>query len=265
MVMSRISQVFANLNPQKALIPYITAGDPDLNTTLQLMHTLVDSGADLIELGVPFSDPMADGAVIQRAANRAVAQGVSLRDVLGVVAQFRQTNQSTPVMLMGYLNPIHRMGYETFAKAAAAAGVDGVLTVDCPIEEIEQLNQYLKPCGVDCIFLISPMTPVERIQAIARQASGFVYYVSLNGVTGSANLDVAAVAKQVALIKQHVPLPVGVGFGIRDAESAKAIAQVADAAIVGSRLVQTIEDNAGNEAAAVAALVQELNQAVKTA
>lgn len=263
--MSRISQVFANLQAKKALIPYITAGDPNLGTTLQLMHTLVESGADLIELGVPFSDPMADGEVIQRAANRAVAQGISLRDVLDVVAQFRQTNQTTPVMLMGYLNPIHRMRYEAFAQEAAQAGVDGVLTVDCPIEEIGALNQYLKPAGIDCIFLISPMTPVERIEAIAREASGFVYYVSLNGVTGSANLDVAAVAKQVALIKQYVPLPVGVGFGIRDAASAKAIAAVADAAIVGSRLVQAIEDNAGNEQAAVAAIVQELNQAVKAA
>lgn len=164
---------------------------------------------------------------------------------------------------MGYLNPIHRMGYAQFSQAAAEAGVDGVLTVDCPIEEISVLNQHLKPVGIDCIFLISPMTPVERIQAIAQEASGFVYYVSLNGVTGAANLDVAAVAKQVALIKQYVPLPVGVGFGIRDANSAAAIAQVADAAIVGSRLVQAIEDHPGQETQAAAAIVTELNQAVK--
>ena len=168
-------------------------------------------------------------------------------------------------MLMGYLNPIHRMGYAEFAQAAATAGVDGVLTVDCPIEEISALNQHLKPNGIDCIFLISPVTPPERIQAIAQEASGFVYYVSLNGVTGAANLDVESVAKQVALIKQYVPLPVGVGFGIRDAASARAVAAVADAVIVGSRLVQAIEDNPQQETTAVAAIVKELNQAVQTA
>lgn len=260
--MSRIAQTFAKLNSQKALIPYITVGDPHLDITLALMHSMADNGADILELGVPFSDPMADGAVIQRAVERALANHVSLRDVLTVVQRFRETNQHTPVVLMGYLNPIHKMGYDVFAEAAAQAGVDGVLTVDSPIETITPLQAALKSRQIDCIFLIAPTTTEARIQAIAEQASGFIYYVSLKGVTGSAQLDTDAVAQQLAILRKYIALPIGVGFGIHDAASAAQIGQVADAVIVGSRIVREIEANGGTEVVAVGQLIRELKAAI---
>lgn len=260
--MNRIAQTFAQLGDKKALIPYITVGDPDRETTLALMHSMVANGADILELGVPFSDPMADGEVIQRAVERALANHISLRDVLAVVHAFRQSNQKTPVVLMGYLNPIHKMGFDAFAQAAADAGVDGVLTVDAPIEHIAPLQNSLKNQNIDCIFLIAPTTTEERMQAIAQHASGFVYYVSLKGVTGSAQLDTNAVAKQIALLRRYFDLPIGVGFGINNAESAAKIAQVADAVIVGSRVVKEIECNVGNEAQAVGALIEALKKAI---
>ena len=260
--MSRIQTTFEQLNGAKALVSYITAGDPDLRTTLSLMHSLAANGADIIELGIPFSDPMADGPTIQRAAERALAQGVSLRDVLALVAEFRQSNDATPVVLMGYLNPVHKMGYAAFAQAAAAAGVDGVLTVDSPVETIAPLHEALKQQGIDCIFLVAPTPTEARIQTIASLASGFVYYVSLKGVTGSAQLDTEAVSRKIELLRKHIDIPIGVGFGISDAESARKIAVVADAVIVGSRIVNEIERNPGNEAAAAGALAKTLKNAI---
>ena len=260
--MTRITDTFAALAGKKALIPYITAGDPNLPTTLALMHSLAENGADIIELGVPFSDPMADGLVIQRATERALAQNVSLTDVLGVVRQFRQSNTHTPIVLMGYLNPIHKMGYNTFAQAARNAGVDGVLTVDDPIEHIKPLQIALKTHNLDCIFLVAPTTTEARIQAIAEHASGFVYYVSLKGVTGSAQLNTDEVGKKLSVLRRHITLPIGVGFGISDATSAAKIASVADAVIVGSRIIKEIEQNAGRETEAVSTLMRELIAAI---
>ena len=226
---------------RKALIPFITAGDPSPNITVDLMHALVKGGADIIELGVPFSDPMADGPVIQLAAERALAHGVSLRKVLDLVAEFRQTNAQTPVVLMGYANPIEAMGYPEFSAAAVAAGVDGVLTVDLPPEEAQERVAVLKAHGLDPIFLLAPTTPVSRLAAVAKLASGYVYYVSLKGVTGAATLDVDSVSSKLTQIRQHIDLPIGVGFGIRDVQSARAVASVADAIIIGSRIVQEVE------------------------
>lgn len=260
--MSRIAATFAALNGKKALIPYITVGDPNLPTTLQLMHALADAGADIIELGVPFSDPMADGPTIQRAVERALAQGVSLKDVLDTVKCFRETDSDTPIVLMGYLNPIHKMGYAAFAQAAADAGVDGVLTVDSPIETIDPLQNELKTRGLDCIFLVAPTTTEERMAAIGKRAGGFVYCVSLKGVTGSAQLDTEAVAAKLAVLRRYIDVPIGVGFGISDAQSAAKIAAVADAVIVGSRIVREIEENPGQEAQTVAELVRSLKAAI---
>ena len=260
--MSRIAQTFAQLHPQKALIPYITVGDPNLDTTLALMHSMVANGADILELGIPFSDPMADGEVIQRAVERALANHVSLLDVLAVVQRFRQSNQHTPIVLMGYLNPIHKMGYAEFAQAAANAGVDGVLTVDNPIETIAPLQEALKARGVDCIFLIAPTTTETRVQAIAERASGFVYYVSLKGVTGSAQLDVETVAEKVAMLRRYIHIPIGVGFGISDAASAAKIGSVADAVIVGSRIVREIEEQGEHAVVKVGELVGSLKAAI---
>ncbi|WP_274572153.1 tryptophan synthase subunit alpha [Neisseria leonii] len=260
--MSRIETTFGRLNGQKALITYITAGDPDIGTTLELMHSLAAGGADIIELGIPFSDPMADGPVIQRAAERALANGVSLRGVLDVVAQFRRRNHDTPVVLMGYLNPVHKMGYAEFARAAAAAGVDGVLTVDNPVETAEPLYRELKANGLDTIFLVAPTTDEARMAAISQLASGFVYYVSLKGVTGSAQLDTDAVAEKLAVLRRHISIPIGVGFGIADAAGAARVAAVADAVIVGSRIVKEIEANPGREAEAAGALAAQLKAAV---
>ena len=261
--MSRITTAFQKLNGRKALIPYITAGDPNLETTLETMNEMATNGADIIELGIPFSDPMADGPVIQRAAERALANGVSLKNVLETVRRFRERDNDTPVVLMGYLNPIHKMGNAEFARAAAEAGVDGVLTVDNPVETISPLQQELQKHGLDAIFLVAPTTSEERMAEIGRLASGFVYYVSLKGVTGSAQLNTDEVAAKIAVLRRHISLPIGVGFGISDAESARKIGAVADAVIVGSRIVKEIENNAGSEAKAVGALVKSLKQAVE--
>jgi tryptophan synthase alpha chain len=242
--MSRIAQQFLALKEQgrRALIPYITAGDPEPWTTVRLMHALVKSGADILELGVPFSDPMADGPVIQRAAERALKHKISLTQVLAMVREFREKDKNTPVVLMGYLNPIEAMGYERFAREAAAAGVDGALTVDLPPEEADSLRAALKRQGLDTIFLLAPTSPPERIKLIARAASGFIYYVSLRGVTGAANLDVREVAAKLKEIRKHTRLPLGVGFGIGSPETAAQVAEIADAVIVGSAVVKRMED-----------------------
>lgn len=242
--MSRIQSTFAALSAQgrKGLIPFITAGDPEPGLTVALMHALVEGGADVIELGVPFSDPMADGPVIQRASERALANGVSLTQVLGWVREFRQRDANTPVVLMGYANPIERMGEGAFAQAAREAGVDGVLVVDYPPEECESFAQLMREHGIDPIFLLAPTTTDARIAQVAKVASGYLYYVSLKGVTGSGALDLDSVAARLPVIKRHANLPVGVGFGIRDAQTARAIAGVADAVVIGSRLVQLLEE-----------------------
>ncbi|MFK0375435.1 tryptophan synthase subunit alpha [Pandoraea sp. NPDC090278] len=242
--MSRIQATFQALQAQgkKGLIPFITAGDPEPGWTVKLMHALADNGADVIELGVPFSDPMADGPVIQRASERALARGVSLAEVLGYVAVFRQTNDRTPIVLMGYANPIEAMGLEAFAERAAKAGVDGVLVVDYPPEEAEGFAGAVRAQGIDPIFLLAPTSTDARIAAVARQASGYLYYVSLKGVTGAASLDLESVASKIPQIKAVADLPVGVGFGIRDAETARAVASVADAVVIGSAIVQRLEN-----------------------
>lgn len=265
--MSRIQTTFARLQAagRQALIPYITAGDPHPGVTVELMHALVQGGADIIELGVPFSDPMADGPVIQRAAERALVHKVSLRNVLDMVAEFRRTNADTPVVLMGYANPIEAMGYPAFSAAAVAAGVDGVLTVDLPPEEAEERVRVLKQHGLDPVFLIAPTTPASRLAAVAEMAAGYVYYVSLKGVTGSAALDTASVAAKLAELRQTIDLPIGVGFGIRDAESAKAIAKVADAIIIGSRIVQEVEAGEDGLAERLGAFLSSIRAAVDSA
>ena len=241
--MSRIAATFTALQKRnrKALIPFITAGDPDPALAVPLMHALAAAGADVIELGVPFSDPMADGPTIQRSSERALKHGTSLRHVLGFVAEFRKTNDLTPVVLMGYANPIEAMGYDKFSDAACASGVDGVLVVDYPPQEAGRLSELLAARGVDAIFLLSPTSTEARIKEVARYARGYVYYVSLRGVTGAANLDIDEVARKLPGIRAHIQLPIGVGFGIRDAQTARAVAQVADAVVIGSRLVQEIE------------------------
>lgn len=240
MPVQRIDQVFKNTPPHKALIPYITCGDPNLETTLALMHELAKAGADIIELGVPFSDPMADGIVIQKASERAVSNGVSLQDVMDTVAEFRKQDTETPIVLMGYANPIEAMGQEKFAQEAQKAGVDGVLVVDYPPEEYGDFETYLKQAKIAPIFLLSPTSSDERIKEISRVASGYVYYVSLKGVTGSGALNVDEVRSRVQHIKQFCTVPVGVGFGIRDEKSASAISQVADAVVIGSKLIETV-------------------------
>ncbi len=241
--MSRIGQYLEALREsgRKALIPFITAGDPQPGVTVPTMHALVEAGADIIELGVPFSDPMADGPVIQHASERALLHHIGMRDVLAMVREFRQTNQQTPVVLMGYLNPIEVTGYVPFAKAAAEAGVDGVLTVDMPPEEASELTAALRANGLDPIFLLAPTTSEQRISRICELASGFVYYVSVKGITGAGHLDTDEVAKRVEAIRGITDLPVGVGFGIKDGESAARVAKVADAVVVGSALVGRIE------------------------
>jgi len=240
--MSRISECFRRLkqDKRKALIPYITAGDPLPQVTVPLMHAMVEAGADILELGVPFSDPMADGPVIQAACERALVHHVSLRDVLAMVRQFRTQDQHTPVVLMGYLNPVEVMGYETFADAAKSAGVDGVLTVDLPPEEADEVIGVLRAHDIDPIFLLAPTSTGERIKRICGAASGFVYYVSLKGVTGAASLDVDSVVSKLAEIRAVTDLPVGVGFGIKDAATAARVAAVADAVVIGSAIVTKI-------------------------
>lgn len=246
--MSRITACFNALkeNNKKALVPFITAGDPSPDLTVGLMHDIVSAGADIIELGVPFSDPMADGPVIQRASERALANGTNTDDVFNIVKEFRTTNDDTPIILMGYLNPIEVMGYQQFAENAANAGVDGLIIVDLPPEESADFSAIIKPLDLDQIFLISPTTHGERLDKICDVASGFLYYVSLKGVTGSNKLDIDAVSEKLAQIRSKTTLPVGVGFGIRDAEIAKAVGQVCDAVVVGSALVERIAEHAGN-------------------
>ena len=265
--MSRIQARFSALQAagRKALIPYITAGDPAPAVTLPLMHDLVAAGADIIELGIPFSDPMADGPVIQLAMERALAHEVSLRQVLEMVAEFRQRDNDTPVVLMGYLNPVERMGYDEFAREAAEAGVDGVLTVDLPPEEAVDVVPLFKARGLDTIFPLAPTTTAERARSICQQASGYVYYVSLKGVTGSSALDVTDVANKLDMLRTVTDLPIGVGFGIRDGATAAAVGEVADGVVVGSVLVNQIAANADNPDAArkaISAIIAEMRGAM---
>ncbi len=241
--MSRIQATFAALQAsgRKALIPYVTAGDPFADATPQIMAAMAEAGADVIELGVPFSDPMADGPVIQQAGERALARGVGMSQVLAMVSAFRRHDDKTPVVLMGYANPIERYGVDRFITDAKAAGVDGVLVVDYPPEECEAFASGLRAQGLDLIFLLAPTSTEQRMQLVGRIASGYVYYVSLKGVTGAGHLDTAAVASMIPRIKAHVKVPVGVGFGIRDAAGAKAVAAVSDAVVIGSALVQMLQ------------------------
>lgn len=254
--LNRISMTFTALKNQnrKALIPFITAGDPKPAITVQLMHQLVQSGADIIELGVPFSDPMADGPTIQRSSERALKHHVSLNNVLDMVAEFRKMNMDTPVVLMGYANPVEAMGYESFATKAKDCGVDGVLIVDYPPEESRKWVQCLDQQGIDAIFLLSPTTPQERIEQVSKLAKGYIYYVSLKGVTGASHLDLQDVSTMLKRLRSYISLPIGVGFGIRDGATAKAVADLADAVVIGSRIIEEIEQssdadllhNAGN-------------------
>jgi tryptophan synthase alpha chain len=245
--MSRIDSTLSALKAQgrKALIPFVTAGFPFANGTPALMHAMAGAGADIIELGVPFSDPSADGPVIQKAGDKALAMGIGLVQVLAMVREFRQTNTTTPVVLMGYANPVERYdqkhGTDSFIRDACAAGVDGVLIVDYPPEECEEFAAKLRAHSMDLIFLLAPTSTDERMRQVARVASGYVYYVSLKGVTGSGALDIDAVEAMLPRIRQHVSVPVGVGFGIRDAATAKSISRVADAVVIGSRLIQLID------------------------
>lgn len=253
---NRIAKTFNALKNQnrKALIPFITAGDPNPQMTVPLMHQLVHSGANIIELGIPFSDPMADGPTIQRSSERALKHHVSLNDVLNMVNEFRKTDSDTPIVLMGYANPIEAMGYEIFAAKAKQSGVDGILIVDYPPEESAKWVECLDQKGIDAIFLLSPTTPQQRIEQVAKMARGYVYYVSLKGVTGASHLDLQDVSNMLAKLRQYISLPIGVGFGIRDGATAKAVASLADAVVVGSRIIEEIEksteaemlDKAGN-------------------
>ena len=278
--MSRIEQSLTRLKAEnrKALIPYITAGDPYPGVTVGLMHELVAAGADIIELGVPFSDPMADGPVIQKAVENALEHDVSLNDVLAMVEQFRAQDSDTPVVLMGYLNPVEQMGYAEFAQACKRVGVDGVLTVDLPPEEAADLTEQLAKQAVDRIFLLSPTSRPDRIKLIAKHASGYIYYVSLKGITGANTLDIASVAEKMAEIRAVTEIPVGVGFGIKNAELAASVAEVADAVVVGSALVsrlhtiyqtrQTLSDASLLEPAlkeAVAELIHSMRTAMDAA
>ena len=270
--MSRIAATFDALKKQgrKALIPYVTAGFPFADITPELMHAMVAGGADVIELGVPFSDPSADGPVIQKAGDKALAQGIGMVQVLSMVRSFRQQNQTTPVVLMGYANPVERYnqkhdrhdGQSAFVTDAAAAGVDGVLIVDYPPEECEGFAAELKQHGLDLIFLLAPTSTDERMQQVARVASGYVYYVSLKGVTGAGTLDTAAVQAMLPRIRRHVSVPVGVGFGIRDAATARAIGAVADAVVIGSRIIQLIDEQTRDK---IAATAQNFLREIRTA
>jgi tryptophan synthase alpha chain len=267
--MSRIQTTLAALKAQgrKALIPYVTAGDPFVDATPQIMQALADGGADIIELGVPFSDPMADGPVIQKASERALARGIGATQVLDMVRTFRKTNNSTPVVLMGYANPVERYdqvhGDGSFITDAKAAGVDGLLVVDYPPEECEAFAARLKRVDMDLIFLLAPTSTVQRMKDVGRIASGYVYYVSLKGVTGSGALDTDAVADMLPRIRQYVSVPVGVGFGIRDAVTAKAVSTVADAVVIGSRLIQILETQTRDNAPAAAqAFMAEIRAAL---
>lgn len=238
--MSRITQKIQTLKQQqrKALVSYIVNGDPTPEVTLAAMHTLVDAGVDILEIGVPFSDPMAEGPVIQRAHERALAHGTSLRDTLALVKTFRENDRDTPVVLMGYANPVERMGYAEFAGAAAEAGVDGLLTVDLPPEEAEDLHRCLREKGLESIFLLAPTSSEERVKRVTELAGGFIYYVSLKGVTGASHLDISSVQEKLSTIARYSQLPVMVGFGIKDGFSARAVSAHADGVVVGSALVE---------------------------
>ncbi|WP_415885053.1 tryptophan synthase subunit alpha [Neptuniibacter sp. QD37_6] len=265
--MSRIAASFAKLKSEgrKALIPYVTAGDPAPEVTVGLLHAMVEAGADVIELGIPFSDPMADGPVIQLACERALTHNVRLLDVLAMVAEFRQKNNETPIVLMGYLNPIEILGYQRFAEEAKKAGVDGVLTVDLPPEESGEFNQIMREHEIDTIYLLAPTTEEERIKYVCENGSGYLYYVSVKGVTGSASLDVQAVADRLDIVRKYTDIPLGVGFGIKDAESATAVSKVADGVIVGSVLVNKIASlvkDQGKIAPEVAAIIKDMRQAM---
>ncbi|SFK32333.1 tryptophan synthase, alpha chain [Nitrosomonas aestuarii] len=263
--MSRIAKTFALLqsNRKKALIPFITAGDPDPALTVDLMHCLVNAGSDIIELGVPFSDPMADGPTIQRSSERALKHRVGLTTVLEMVAEFRKKNEQTPVVLMGYANPVEAMGYEHFVLKAKDAGVDGVLTVDYPPEECEEWVKYLEQYGIDTIFLLSPTTAQSRIQQVAKLAKGYIYYVSLKGVTGAAHLDLKNVESMLEKLRAAIAIPIGVGFGIRDSETASAVAQLADAVVIGSRIIAEIEHSPRSEIVKnVGNLVADMRKAI---
>jgi len=260
--MSRLAQTFTRLakKSQKALIPFITAGDPQPDYTVPLMHDMVAAGASIIELGIPFSDPMADGPVIQAADERALAHHVSLHDVINMVSEFRQQDEQTPVVLMGYLNPIEIMGYAKFANHCASAGIDAVLIVDMPPEEAGEFTALMREQAVDIIYLISPTTDDERIRKISAVASGYLYYVSLKGVTGANTLDVDAVAQKLQQIRAITDLPLGVGFGIKDGATAQAVARVADAVVVGSALVRQIETHQRDQALMNSKLAATLQQ-----
>ena len=242
--MSRIHATFERLRQQgkTGLIPYVTAGDPSRETAVELMHRLVASGADVIELGVPFSDPMADGPVIQRASERALSRHVTLNDCLEWVAQFRRQDAATPIVLMGYANPVERFGAEKFVSAARQAGVDGTIIVDYPPEESESYSQALRAADLDPVFLLAPTSTESRMQDVARLGSGYLYYVSLRGVTGAGHLDTQSVVDRLALIRRYTRMPVGVGFGISDAAAAVAVAASADAVVIGSALIRIMED-----------------------
>ncbi|MGO8755627.1 MAG: tryptophan synthase subunit alpha [Gallionellaceae bacterium] len=266
--MSRIQTAFEKLKLQgrRALIPFITAGDPNPQLTVPLLHALVEAGADVIELGVPFSDPMADGPTIQRASERALKHHVGLRDVLGMVAEFRKKDSATPLVLMGYGNPIEAMGWEAFAKRCAEVGVDGVVTVDFPPEESHEAFGHLQRHGIDPIFLLAPTTSDARIAKVAKQARGYVYYVSLKGVTGAGHLDLGEIERRIPRLRKHITLPIGVGFGIRDAATAHAVSRLCDGVVVGSRIVQEIEDSPEQDVVAnVSKLVNELRVAIDQA
>ena len=264
--MSRLAQRFAELKaqpggkPRKALIPYVMASDPSPEITLPLMHAMVAAGADMIELGAPFSDPMADGPVIQLAAERSLKHNTSMHDVFDLVSEFRKTDDKTPIIVMGYLNPIEVMGYQSFAKQAAACGIDGVITVDMPPVEANDYVPVLKSAGLDPIFLLAPTSTPERIKRLADVASGFVYYVSLKGVTGAATLDVASVEAKVDEIKQFIDLPIGVGFGISDAESAAKVASCSDAVVVGSVIVKKMTLNDGKTEQERSIIIKEISE-----
>ena len=267
--MTRIAATFERLakEKRKALIPYITAGFPFADVTPELMHAMVAAGSDVIELGVPFSDPMADGPVIQKAGERALALGIGLAHVLEMVRSFRENDAKTPVVLMGYANPVERYelthGKSAFARDAAAAGVDGVLIVDYPPEECEVFAAQLKSHGLDLIFLLAPTSTEQRIQQVARVASGYVYYVSLKGVTGAGHLDTGAVEEALPRIRRHVKVPVGVGFGIRDAVTAKTVGRVADAVVIGTKVIQIVEDQPREQVAdALSAFLRDIRQAL---
>ena len=265
--MSRIQARFTELKSRqrKALIPFVTAGDPQPDVTVPLLHAMVAAGADLLEIGVPFSDPMADGPVIQAASERALKHNVTLHQVLEMVHEFRQQDASTPVILMGYLNPIEVWGYSEFASAAAAAGVDGILTVDLPPEEAEEFIAAMKAVDIDCIFLLAPTSNESRMRKVSEVASGFIYYVSFKGVTGANSLDVSSVSSKLNELRKYTELPVGVGFGIRDGESAAQVAGIADAVIVGSVLVGQLAGLAGQPdqiPSTLAATVAELRLAI---